>query len=290
MSDSETNNLEHSFEGISVLNQFNETCVMLYVEGDDDIPFWNHLFRKYAPRKFCEIEQTHGKEGLEQYKEGIRNGSLHNVMVACDSDYSCVSANTTESHPLIVTTYGHSIENSMFCKPMLADYISRLAKSTYDYQEDVERWMATIEGDAYKLLLIDILNAAKANGQRCKCLALGFPRFSDGKGNLRQTEIDKIFNDAVRIFPSEDIEKVKAKLEALGRPLFKVLQGHVLEGAINEFVRAKVHCSLSRNAIYGEFSVCRGFCNDECEDRLFVKKEIENAVNYVKTKNKSDIL
>lgn len=283
MSDSETNNLEHSFEGISVLNQFNETCVMLYVEGVDDIPFWKHLFKKYAPRKFCEIEQVNGKENLQLYKNGIRNGSLRNVMVACDSDYSCISG-YVDSHPLIVTTYGHSIENSMFCKPMLADYMSRLAKSTYDYQEDVERWMATIEDDAYKLLLIDLLNHIKPKGQSCKCLVLGFPRFSDGKGNLKQTEVDKIYDEAMRIYSSEDVEKVKVKLDALEIPLFKVLQGHFLEGAINEFIRTKAHCSLSRNAIYGEFSVCREFCNGECEDRLFVKKEIENAVNYVKNK------
>lgn len=87
-----TGKIKHIFEGISVLNQFNETSVMLYVEGDDDIPFWKHLFKKYAPKYFCEIEQTHGKEGLEQYKkEEIKNGTLHNVMVACDSDYSCIS-------------------------------------------------------------------------------------------------------------------------------------------------------------------------------------------------------
>lgn len=87
-----TGEIKHIFEGISVLNQFNETSVMLYVEGDDDIPFWKHLFKKYAPKNFCEIEQTHGKEGLELYKkEEIKNGTLHNVMVACDSDYSCIS-------------------------------------------------------------------------------------------------------------------------------------------------------------------------------------------------------
>lgn len=284
MSDSETNNLEHSFEGISVLNQFNETCVMLYVEGDDDIPFWNHLFRKYAPRKFCEIEQTHGKEGLDQYKEGIRNGSLHNVMVACDSDYSCVSANTTESHPLIITTYGHSIENSMFCKPMLADYISRLSTSSDDNQEEVEHWISVIENDAYKLLLIDILNDIKPDGHSCKCLTLGFPRFSDGKGNLRQTEIDKIIDEATKVYSSKDFENAETKLKSLSKPRFKVLQGHFIEGAVNEFIRTKAHCSLPRKAIYGEFSVCRGFCNGECEDMLFVKKEIENAVNYVKNK------
>ncbi len=285
MSDIGANSLEHSFEGISVLNQFNETSVMLYVEGDDDIPFWKHLFKKYAPKNFCEIEQTHGKKGLEQYKEGIKDGTLHNVMVACDSDYSCISSNTTASHPLIVTTYGHSIENSMFCKPMLADYIARLSTSTADYQEEVEHWVSVIENDAYRLLLIDILNDQKPDGQSCKCLTSGFSRYSDGKGKLRQTEVDKIVNEANQTYSSDDFDNAEAKLASLSKPRFKIFQGHFIEGAVNEFIRAMAHCTLSRKAIYGEFSVCRGFCTTECEDRLFAKKEIEDAVNFVKNNN-----
>lgn len=46
MSDIESNRLVHSNEGSSVLNQFYGTRVVLYVEGDDDIPFWNELFSK----------------------------------------------------------------------------------------------------------------------------------------------------------------------------------------------------------------------------------------------------
>lgn len=59
MSDINSNSLEHSDAGVSVLNLFNESRVMIYVEGDDDIPFWNHLFKKFAPKDFYTMEQTH---------------------------------------------------------------------------------------------------------------------------------------------------------------------------------------------------------------------------------------
>lgn len=283
MSEIESNSLEHSFGGISVLNQFYGTSVTLYVEGDDDIPFWNCLFKKFAPKDFYEMEQTHGKEGLLRYIDGIKDGSLQNVMVACDSDYSCILQETSNSNPLIVTTYGHSIENSMFCKSMLAAYLSRITTSTKDYTEEVEQWLSTIENGAYKLLLIDILNAQKPDGNSYRCLTMGFPRFSDKKGNLLQAKVNEVVHEAEQIFSTEDFEKVKEILDSVNKPIYKILQGHFVAGAVNEFIHAKAKGSWPRNAIYGEFSDCRGCCNSECEDIKYVRQEIENAVNYIQS-------
>lgn len=279
----ESNSLEHSYEGTSVLNQFYETSVTLYVEGNDDIPFWNYLFRKFAPKGFYEMEQTHGKEGLQRYIDGIKNGKLRNVVVACDSDYACLLQKTGNPHPLIVTTYGHSIENSMFCKPMLAEYLSRLATSTKDYEEEVGRWISTIENDAYNLLLIDILNDQKPDGKSCKCLTMGFPRYSDGKGNLMPTKMRGVVSVAEQIFSLEDFNHAKRILDSVSKPRFKIIQGHFIEGAVNEFIHEKAKCSLSRNAIYGEFSACRGCDEVECEDIKYIRQEIENAVNYIQS-------
>lgn len=46
-------------------------------------------------------------------------------------------------------------------------------------------------------------------------------------------------------------------------------------------IRKEAGCSLSRSAIYAEFSNCRRLCNDMCEDLIYVKTEIENAVQYL---------
>lgn len=283
MNENDSNSLEHSFEGTSVLNQFYETSVTLYVEGDDDIPFWDNLFKKFAPRNFYEMEQTHGKEGLQRYIDGIKNGSLQNVMVACDADYSCISQGTANPNPLIVTTYGHSIENTMFCKPMLCGYLSRLTTSTKDYTGDVEQWISTVENDAYNLLLIDILNDQKPDGKSCRCLTMGFPRYSDGKGYLVQTKMSGVVSAAEQIFSSEDFNHAKGILDSVSKPMFKIMQGHFIEGAVNEFIHEKAKCSLSHKAIYGEFSACRGCDEIECEDLKYVRQEIENAVNFIQS-------
>lgn len=282
MNDVESNSLEHSDAGISVLNQFNETRVMLYVEGDDDIPFWNHLFKKYAPAAFYTLEQTHGKEGLQRYIQGILDGTLNNVMVACDSDYSYFSEEGTASHPLIVMTYGHSIENTMFCVPMLSSYISRLKTTPDNMTDAVTTWISSLEEDGRELLTIDILNDLKPRGNSCKCLTRGFPRFSNGKGDFDKAKLSDFLSQANTVYTEEERRDVEEKLTEIEKPMYKIIQGHFVEGATNEFIRKQVECSLSRKAIYAEFSLCRSnLCQEPCADLKFVKAEIENAVNYI---------
>ena len=64
-----------------------------------------------------------------------------------------------------------------------------------------------------------------------------------------------------------------------------IIQGHFIEGATNEFIRKQAACSLSREAVYAEFSICRSdLCERLCNDIQFVKDEIERAVDYLKNK------
>lgn len=281
MSDVNSNSLAHSNGGISVLNQFYGTNVMLYVEGDDDIPFWDNLFRRFSPPNFYTIEQTHGKEVLQTYINGIKDGTLSNVMVACDSDYSALLETEIVTHPLIVTTFGHSIENTMFCIPMLASYICRLKKTTENLSASVSTWIHVFEDKGRELLKIDVLNALKPRGQSCKCLNKGFPRFSDGKGYFDDTKLSTFLHQTRNVYTEDERGEVEEKLNASSRPIYKVIQGHFIEGATNEYIRKEAGCSLSRSAIYAEFSYCRRLCDNMCEDLIYVKTEIENAVQHL---------
>ena len=90
--------------------------IMVYVENENDIPFWRGVFEKYAPHLHFEIsfpshQLARGK--LEVLK--IQAGEY--LLLCVDSDYDYLLQDATEvskriNHdPYIFQTYAYSIEN-----------------------------------------------------------------------------------------------------------------------------------------------------------------------------------
>ncbi len=130
---------------------------MLYVEGDDDISFWHLQFNRYISEKEYEIQKVDGKENLDPYINGILNGDMENIVVACDSDYTEFQEGQL-SHICIVRTYGHSIENTMFCPVYVAKYLRKFTKTTTDYTQDIRSWFENFCNSANCLLPYEIKN------------------------------------------------------------------------------------------------------------------------------------
>lgn len=114
-------------------------------------------------------------------------------------------------------------------------------------------------------------------------MTLGFPRFSNGKGYFDDAKVSNFINQANSIYTEAEKKEVDDKLATIDKPLYKIMQGHFIEGATNEFIRKQAACPLSREAIYAEFSICRNnLCEGLCYDIQFVKDEIERAVDFLK--------
>ena len=59
---------------------------MVYVEGPDDIPFWDDKFSAEIPSSNYEIESVNGKENLDAYIAGVLSGSIKNVIIAIEDN------------------------------------------------------------------------------------------------------------------------------------------------------------------------------------------------------------
>jgi hypothetical protein len=90
--------------------------IMVYVENEDDIPFWRGVFDKYAPHLHFDIDfpshcLVRGKEEVLKIQAG------EYLLLCVDSDYDYLLQDTTEvskriNHdPYIFQTYTYSIEN-----------------------------------------------------------------------------------------------------------------------------------------------------------------------------------
>lgn len=290
MNNIDDNRLEHSNEALNITHQFYDKKFMLYVEGDDDIVFWDENFRKYMPSDFYEIEQVHGKENLKRYIIGIKDGTLNNIVVACDSDYNEFKEDDC-SHKFIVRTYGHSIENTMFCPHSVAAYIRRSSRTSNDYLPEVIEWLNTFCSKAKKLLPYEIEN--EINPAHCerqpKIFNKGFYFFQDSqnKGFLDENKIDSYLQAINSDFDSNRILEITQRINVCEKDVRYLIQGHFIAKALMEFIKKRVkrikdNFSVSDDAIYESVIDCKYTCNPLCKDKLFLKSQIEDVLNYYK--------
>lgn len=290
MSNIENNQLIHSNDAINVTHKFYDKRFMLYVEGDDDIVFWDEHFRKYISSELYEIEQVHGKENLNRYITGIKDNKLSNIVVACDSDFTFFSEITSLDNPFIVRTYGHSIENTMFCPCSVAAYIRRLSKTTTDYLPEVVEWLNQFCSIAQKLLPYEIEN--EINPTHCaelpKVFNKGVRYFqnTETKINLDEDKVNTYIRSIAQNYNPDKITKIERQIKECPYETRYLIQGHFIADAMMNYIRIRVKqikgqsITLSNGAIYESIVDCKLICSPLCEDKLFIKQQIERIYHH----------
>lgn len=284
------NKLAHSDGAISIIHKFYDKKFMLYVEGDDDISFWDEQFRKYLPTDFYEIEQVHGKDNLAEYILGIANGALTNVVVACDSDYSKFFKDKIPEHGCIVRTYGHSIENTMFCPLSIAVYIRRMTNTSNDYLGDIIEWVEKFCNSAKVLLPYEIKNAVDSFhiDNLPKIFNNGYHYFKTSATNqdLDDGKISQFIASINTNYNQDEIFAIEEDIESDERELRFLIQGHFFAEGVMNYIRNKIKkikgksISISNDSFYESFIDCKHTCNPLCLDKLFLKDQIMGVYDY----------
>ncbi len=259
---------------------------MIYVEGEDDISFWNELFRKELSENLYELEQVNGKSNLLRFMNGLEDGSIKNTIVACDLDYN-IYLEHEYTNPFILFTYGHSIENSMFCPAHIIDYTRRLSSSKDDNSVLVNEWINTFCSTAVILLPYEIISIK--NNLKIKCFNNMLYNFlHKEKFELDNQKIEKFINDIQHIFKMSDITKISDKINNDQRENRYKIQGHFFAQAVMKFIRdftnkRQKKISLSNDAIYGEFVSCNNYCGSICIEKTYIKTKIKAAIEALGT-------
>ncbi|MBF4307409.1 DUF4435 domain-containing protein, partial [Vibrio anguillarum] len=111
----EANNIVHLFYGADV---------MVYVEGEDDVPFWEVIFNCLVEYR-VEIQEVGGSKELAKYIDELELGKLQGI-IACDSDFEILKGSLC--NPNIIRTYGYAIENSLICPSTILKVIKSVGK------------------------------------------------------------------------------------------------------------------------------------------------------------------
>lgn len=105
--------------------------IMVYVENEDDIPFWRNILEKYAPQLNFEISFPFQnlERGKHKMLKQIQAGKY--LLLCVDSDYDYLLQNATKTsqlinnNPYIFQTYTYSTENyKCYAESLKTVYVS----------------------------------------------------------------------------------------------------------------------------------------------------------------------
>lgn len=247
--------LEYSIEAKNVLKKFYRIDKMLYVEGDDDVPFWEFMFEKFESPN-VEVQQVGGKEELRKYIDQINCGQL-DAIVAMDRDFGPFDGSDTE-HDLVVRTAGYSIENTLISAKVLVKVARRTGRlpAKNATLEECQHWLQDFYHQCSGLLVNDLMD--QCEGERVGVIGDNCDRFLESKQSDKVClkKVDKYLKDlGLESDPTLSKMLEKIRFDA-GLRLSDFIRGHFLASAAQRFVcllvkRKRANISLSSAAFFG---------------------------------------
>lgn len=212
--------LEYSNEALNVIGAFYSAERMLYVEGDDDVVFWEYMLEKFGRREF-KVQSTGGIEELNKYINKITSEEIDSS-AARDSDFTEL---TNSNQPLrIARTYGHSIENTLISATTLCKIIRSHGRVPGRFVDEAhcEAWLTDFYRSFEDLVIYDAANEIAGLG--VSVLGLNCTRYMKNKASC---------------IPDE--EKINEKLQELNKNNELSDAAHTVRGAIARSARDCCH-------------------------------------------------
>ncbi|MBT0394332.1 DUF4435 domain-containing protein [Morganella morganii subsp. morganii] len=283
---SSDDDLSYSSEAENIMHEFYEAHFIVYVEGVDDICFWETIFSKFNDYKY-EVLDVGGCANLKGYIGKIIKGEI-NSLVALDSDFNCV-LDGKHSHNKIIYTYGYSIENtyiSFSCVNKMIKHLAKLnAKAMAEITDRTHNWFTGFLRKINSLVKVDVCNALNEKG--FSVLGDSIHRFLDNNDpSLISTgkvtsHVEKILAD----FPEYCEKEVDDLLERKNRALIHCIRSHFLYSAIACYVRYVVNnngkkIALSNESLYANFiAIFENEFNERHPEYIYYQNAVNNAVS-----------
>jgi hypothetical protein len=229
--------LEYSVEALNSLHKFYRADRIVYVEGPDDVPFWETIFDVFASFE-VEIQDLGGSAELDKIVVKILTEGL-DIIVARDADYLFILGEYVE-HPNVVYTFGHSMENSVFTPEVVHRAARLLCKSNAITLTDCRAWLEHICDCSVPLTLCGIAS---------RISDLGLVAFPDNAAKvLRDNNRCEIDSEKMTVYRSNLEKNVSGALLSRAeqivsdssRDFCDLIKGHFLRSATYHFLTAKM--------------------------------------------------
>ncbi len=230
--------LFYSNDALNIINQFYNCDKIIYVEGDDDVVFWEVVFGKFNISNVKAIP-TGGKEELKKFEKILESTQVEYI-IAKDADYTHLT-NDIECRENIIITPGHSIENSLICPETIKKCIQTNGRiSVKDINtNEIKQWITHFCESFRELILLDIGN--EISGLGLSVLGANFSQFvSEDEPEVPcATKIDKKKSDVIRTRAKTGF-KYEEVLVNKNIPWQDCIRGHFIFSGVLAFVNRKI--------------------------------------------------
>lgn len=274
----------HSTEALNVISKFYMSDLMVYVEGDDDVLFWNYYFRKYGENLKFKVEKTGSCNDLKPYTQKILEEDAR-IIVALDRDYNWFLPNI-KTHTRILYTYGYSIENTLFCSSSINIMISNLYKYLINFELDIKLWQAEFGDSFFELLKYDIANYVYEKGM--SVLGDTCCRFLDENQNWRvdTQKVNNYIDEIKDNFSIDEIANIEKLLNISTFSKWFIIKGHFLEHGVINFVSGYVSEKINKKRKKINTDLLYSFvidrcnrCGNSCDQNDYYKTIIDTVIN-----------
>lgn len=224
-------------QGQNVLNRFYQSSYTIYVEGDDDVIFWENLFPyifqgirvKFLPAGNCIM--------IDQYiNDIVNNGS--SLIVIRDQDY--LWATNRIIHPRVIYTYGHSLENTLYSIENISKTISIVTKTRNRYRKMTKIWLENLATQISNLQVLEAANIALGRGVRVLGDSSSIVLTHYNSSNIDPTKVTAAVTSLAGNFSTREITMYSSKLAKVRRPKYMLVRGHFMSLAVLNFVNEKI--------------------------------------------------
>ncbi len=245
----------YSDDALNIMDCFHSVDKVVYVEGDDDVVFWEIIFTKLSTLN-VEIKSVGGLEELKKYIHKVESGEVDSF-IARDSDFSFLDEQ--EQSDKVIYTYAHSIENTLVCSNTLSKIIKTHARLAGNQQSKAEcdSWITNFSNDFKSLVFFDVTNEVEGLG--FSVLGNNCTKFMQSK-NSPHADILKIekyidANNLADLIPINE-ENLTLKISKCSREIVDFIRGHFLFSGAIKYVNSQIkgHSSSKTTSNDGFFS------------------------------------
>lgn len=229
--------IEYSAEASNVLDLFYRCDAIVYVEGDDDIPFWRIAFKVFADAD-VEVQGVGGSIELDKQIDRIINDNLK-LIAARDSDFIRLTGKE-KNEDRILYTYGYSIENTLYSFDSLSEIASVWCRQHRANVRECREWLEGFFNSFQRLISYDI--ACHVFEKDFSVIGDNCTRYMQGERSIfvDPNKLESKLLEMEKKMSPQQLAYAESLINQHGLDYSCYMKGHFLASAAQKYLSAKL--------------------------------------------------